>query len=209
MSADQVRSGPIKPHPWTVESSRIAYSDRFITHRMDRCVTERGHVLDPYHILEFPGWCHVVALTDAGDLVLVEEYRHGCGEVVLGLPAGKVEGDEEPEAAMRRELTEETAHVADTWIPLPVMWANTATQANRVFGFLALGTRPGGSLAFDPGETIEVVVKPAAEAVAALMTGTWLAHGLQAAAVLAAREYAMARVATDPRLAPLAAPLTW
>ena len=200
---------PIKPHPWTVESSRVAYSDRFLTHRMDRCVTERGHVLDPFHILEMNDWCHAVALTAAGELVLIEEYRHGCGRVIRGLPAGTVEKGEDPAVAMPRELTEETGHVAETWIRLPTLWANPATQTNRVHNFLALGAHPAGIQDFDPGETIEVVLKPAAEAIAELMTGAWMTHGLHLGAILAAREYALARAASDPRLAPLAAPLAW
>lgn len=199
----------VKPAPWTVESSRIEYRDRFLTHRMDRCITERGNVLDPYHVLELRDWCHAVALTEAGELVLVEEYRHAAGCVVRGLPAGTVETGEDPAAAMPRELVEETGYAADTWIPLPSVWANAATQTNRVHGFLALGARPVGGQKLDPGETIEVVLKPAAEALSELLTGTWSTHGLHLAAVLAAREYALARATKDPRLVPLSVSLRW
>lgn len=201
--------GPVKPHPWTVESSRIEYRDRFLTHRMDRCITERGHVLDPFHVIELREWCQCVALTTAGELVLIEEYRHGAGVVVRALPAGTVEPGEDPAAAMPRELTEETCYVADTWIRLPVMWANPALQTNRVHSFLALGAHPAGVQDFDPGETIEVVPKPAAEAIAEMMSGAWLTPAMHAATILAAREYAIAHAAADPRLAPLAAPVRW
>lgn len=200
---------PIKPHPWTVESSRVEYSDRFLTHRMDRCITERGHVLDPFHILELREWCHCVALTTAGDLVLVEEYRHGAGVVVRALPAGTVEAGEDPAVAMPRELTEETCYVADTWVRLPAMWANPAMQTNRVHNFLAIGAHPAGIQDFDPGETIEVVLKPAAEAIAELLSGAWLTNALHVGTILAAREYAIANVGIDPRLAGLAAPVRW
>lgn len=199
----------IKPARWTVESSRIGYSDRFLTHRMDRCVTERGNVLDPYHVLEFNDWCQVVALTDDGGLVTIEEYRHGGGDVFRGLPSGAIEPGEDPLAATRRELAEETGYVADTWLPLPLVWANPATQNNRIYDFLALGARPAGGQSLDPGETIEVTVRPVAEALADLMSGAWVASGLYVAALLAAREYAVARLHTDPRLAPLVARLAW
>lgn len=194
----------IKPRPWTVESSRVQYSDRFLTHRMDRCVTERGHVLDPFHILELKEWCHAVALTPAGELVLIEEYRHGGGAVVRGLPAGTVEQGEDSLVAMTRELTEETGYVAGTWIPLPKMWANPALQTNRAHSYLALGAQPSGVQSLDPGETIEVVLKPAAEAFRALMAGAWCTTSLHVASLLMAREYARAHAGEDPRLAPLA-----
>src|SRR3546814_12438406 len=98
---------PVRPHPWTVETSRVEYRDRFLTHRMDRCVTERGPVLDPFHIIELREWCHCVALTEAGELVLVEEYRHGAGVVLRALPAGPVEAGEDPAAAMAGGLHRE------------------------------------------------------------------------------------------------------
>ena len=145
----------VKPAPWTVETSRVEYTDRFLTHRMDRCLTERGNVLDPYHVLELRDWCHVVALTEAGELVLVEEYRHAAGRVVRGLPAGTVEVGEDPAVAMPRELTEETGYAADTWITLQSTWGNPATQTNRVHSYLALGARPVGGQSLDPGETID------------------------------------------------------
>ncbi|MEQ8815471.1 MAG: NUDIX hydrolase [Thalassobaculum sp.] len=194
----------IKPGPWTVESSRVEFSDRFLTHRMDRCVTERGFVLDPYHVVELKEWCHAVALTPAGELVLIEEYRHGGGAVVRGLPAGTVEQAEDPQAAMARELAEETGYEAAAWIALPVMWANPALMNNRAHSFLALDARPTGTRSLDPGETIEVVLRPATDAFGDLMAGRLCMTSLHVAGMMMAREYARAHAAEDPRLAPLA-----
>jgi len=196
--------GPVKPRPWTVESSRVEFSDRFLTHRMDRCVTERGNVLDPYHVIELKEWCHAVALTAEGELVLIDEYRHGGGAVVRGLPAGTVEPGEDPQAAMRRELEEETGYEAEAWIALPSMWANPAIMNNRAHSFLALGARPTGVRNLDPGEIIEVVLRPAAETFADLMGGAWLTTSLHIAGLMMAREYARAHAGEDRRLAPLA-----
>lgn len=195
----------IKPHPWTVEASRVAFADRFLRHRIDRCVTERGHVIDPYHVLELNDWCNVVALTEAGEMVLVEEYRHASGRVIRGLPSGTVEPGEDPAVAMPRELTEETGHQAADWMRLPTVWANPATQTNRVHGFLALDAVPSAAQDFDPGETIEVVTVPVAEAVAALLDGSWPVQGLHMAAILSACQVARRNLENEPRLAPLAA----
>lgn len=196
--------GGVRPAPWTVESSRVEYRDRFLTHRADRCITERGTVLDPYHVLEMRDWCHVIALTGSGELVMVEEYRHAGGRVVRGLPSGTVESGEDPAAAMPRELAEETGYVADSWIALPAMWANPATQTNRVFGFLALGVRPGAARSLDPGETIDVVVTAAAGVFAAVMSGRQMMSTTHVSGLMMAREYARMHAAADPRLAPLA-----
>ena len=62
----------------------------------------------------------IVALDNAGHVLLVEQYRVPLGKRCLEIPAGLIgdhEGDEDeaPEAAAARELEEETGYRADTW----------------------------------------------------------------------------------------------
>jgi ADP-ribose pyrophosphatase len=59
----------------------------------------------------------ILAITDADELVLVEQYRVPLGARCLELPAGLI-GDEGPEAAQAaaaRELAEETGFQAAHW----------------------------------------------------------------------------------------------
>ncbi|PWB82401.1 MAG: NUDIX hydrolase, partial [Methylocystaceae bacterium] len=44
--------------PWEVRASRRLLHDRWISLRADHCVTQRGVVLDPYYVLEYPDWVH-------------------------------------------------------------------------------------------------------------------------------------------------------
>jgi ADP-ribose pyrophosphatase len=55
----------------------------------------------------------VVALTPAGDVVLVEQYRPTFGETCVECPAGGVREGESFAAAARRELREETGYAVD------------------------------------------------------------------------------------------------
>jgi ADP-ribose pyrophosphatase len=51
-------------------------------------------------------------------VVVERNYKHGPRRVCLNLPAGYVEQGEEPLAAARRELREETGYVAEDWVSL-------------------------------------------------------------------------------------------
>lgn len=63
--------------------------------------------------LEFPAWVLVVPVTPENEIVMIRQYRHGNEAVCLELPGGLVDpADDSPEAAVRRELLEETGFSA-------------------------------------------------------------------------------------------------
>jgi ADP-ribose pyrophosphatase len=74
-----------------------------------------GHELPDFYRVELPDWAQVFAVTDDGQVAMIEQYKHGPGVVSLELPAGYLEPGEDPEVAARRELREETGLVADAW----------------------------------------------------------------------------------------------
>ena len=124
---------------WRILSSKSLIKDRWIDVRADRCVTPSGAEISPYYVLTYPDWVHVVALTGRRDLILVRQYRHAAGRGFLELPAGGVEAtDLNPEAAARRELSEETGYTSNRWLHVASLYPNPAMQTNRVHTFLAL-----------------------------------------------------------------------
>jgi 8-oxo-dGTP pyrophosphatase MutT (NUDIX family) len=148
------------PEPWRVVASRITYRDRWITLRSDDCVTASGQSVAPFHVLEYTDWLNIVALDDEGRVVLIHEYRHGGGRVMLGLPGGTVEPDDpHPETAARRELAEETGYEGGTWTLLGRHLTNPANLSNTSHFYLALGVRPTASRNLDPSEEIAVQVE--------------------------------------------------
>jgi ADP-ribose pyrophosphatase len=136
----------------------------------------------PRVILTAPDWVTVVALTDAGEAVLVRQFRFGVEANSLEVPGGMVEPGEEPSAAAARELHEETGFRAREVVPLGFVHPNPALQNNRCQSFLALGCRHEGPAVQDAGEDIEVVLVPAS-ALQRLVREGAITHALAVVAV--------------------------
>jgi 8-oxo-dGTP pyrophosphatase MutT (NUDIX family) len=144
---------------WKVTSSRYLNREEWATLRADTCEMPSGRMVDPYFVLEYPDWVSVVAVTADNQVVLVRQYRHALGEVLLELPGGCVDAaDESPQAAMRRELLEETGFTAGEMIEVGVLSPNPATHDNLVYTFLATGCVKTAEPCPDPQEEIEVLL---------------------------------------------------
>lgn len=62
-----------------------------------------------------------------GRLLLINEFRHGVNRYTYFLPAGRIDGDEKPLVAAKRELREETGMGAKKWKFLRKRFANSNT----------------------------------------------------------------------------------
>src|SRR5438132_6944510 len=96
--------------PWKLVKSTYSYRDRWLSLRSDTVVLANGRTLSPYHTIEMADWVNMVAISEAGHVVLVEQYRHSVKRTLVEIPAGHVDPAEAPDAAARRELLEETGY---------------------------------------------------------------------------------------------------
>jgi ADP-ribose pyrophosphatase len=185
--------------PWQVLESKYSHRDRWLAVRSDTVRLPNGTVLSPYHTIEFPEWVCAIALTPEGNILLVEEYRHGIGRVSFELPCGAPDRDgEDVLAAMKRELLEETGYASEEWHSLGSSTANTGRQNNRVHSFLALGAHKVADQKLDPGEIIRAHVVPWAQFLEELAGGKLEIPGLHVAALWQLRTFA--KKTRDPRL---------
>ena len=69
-------------------------------------------------VVEHPGGVCVAALTEDDELIFVRQFRYPYMEVILELPAGKLERGEDPLESGKRELLEEIGCTADEYINL-------------------------------------------------------------------------------------------
>lgn len=169
---------------WTVRASRTVLADRWINLRADDCVTADGHEIAPYYVLSYPEWTHVVALTERDEVILVRQYRHAVGTMVLELPGGVVDTGETPAQAAHRELIEETGYSAERMQAVCALFTNPATHTNRLHAFAAHGVRQVGTQALEAGEHgLSVHLFPLAELIPRLPEGV-LGQAMQVSALL-------------------------
>lgn len=174
--------------PWRILDSRQTFKDQYLSVRTDRCQHQSGHIVPTYHVLEFTHWVTVVPITAAGNIVLVREYRHGAGEVMVGLPGGVSDPGESDWATVgRRELLEETGYTPADLIPIGTCYPNPANQTNELHFFLALGCERTADQALDPNEQIEVLETPYDDFLA--YEDLPVQHGLHAAGLFYAERY--------------------
>lgn len=95
---------------WKTLGSEYLIRRPWLTARRDTVELPDGTVHPEYYVLEYPSWVNVIAITSENRFVMIEQYRHGLADVFTELVAGVVEESEEPLAAARRELLEESGY---------------------------------------------------------------------------------------------------
>lgn len=141
---------------WKLVASRYSFQDQWLKLRSDTVLLPDGQTLDPYHVIELPDWVNVIAITEAGNVVLVEQYRHVVKSTLIEIPAGYLETGEAPEAAARRELLEETGYAGGEWHALGSLFTVASRLTNQVHSYLALDVRKVAEPTPDASETLDL-----------------------------------------------------
>lgn len=122
---------------WEVVDSQYIISRPWLTARRDTVRLPDGRINPEYYVLEYPTWVNVIAVTDEGKYLMVQQYRHGLQEVFTELVAGVVEKGEDPLTAAQRELMEETGYSGGEWELLTVLSQNPSATNNLTYCYIA------------------------------------------------------------------------
>jgi 8-oxo-dGTP pyrophosphatase MutT (NUDIX family) len=174
---------------WKVLKSVELFRAGFFRLRADECELPDGRVMPKYYVFDFADGVNVVPVTADGQIVLIEQYRHGANLGFLEVPGGSLHGQsEDPREAGARELREETGYESSEWVDCGSHFPNPALQGNRVHTLLALNCQLAGEPQLDPFEDLQVRLMPLREAVENLERGQFL-HSIIAASFLRALPY--------------------
>ncbi|MBS7622407.1 NUDIX hydrolase [Candidatus Bathyarchaeota archaeon] len=125
-----------------IDSRRI-YDGRVIGLRVDRIRLPSGEVFDR-EVVEHRGAVAMLPLLDDGRLLLIRQYRHPVGKILLEIPAGTLSDGETPEHCARRELVEETGYTADDLEELFSCFLAPGYSSEKIHLFLATRLRKVG-----------------------------------------------------------------
>jgi len=169
-----------------VLESNTIYRGRIINLRVDTVKLPDGRT-GKREVVEYSGAVAIVPLNQEGQLLLVRQYRHAVGRILLEIPAGKIEHGEDLESAARRELQEETGCQAKEFNRLCSFFSTPGFTSEELHLYFATGL----SLLeqnLDDDEFVEVFPVPWEQAIKMIWSGE-ICDAKSVAGILAADNY--------------------
>lgn len=170
---------------WKTLTSEIALDNKWFRVKKDKVELAGGDIIDDYFVWDEPKVAQVVGLTSEGKLVMVKQYKHGIGELMIEYPAGYVNAGESFEDGARREFREETGHEIKEMAFLGKIALNPTKSTGIAHLFLAKEIKRVGEQHIDHSEEIVIMELKPDEILEMIRKGDIWATGTVAATFLA------------------------
>jgi ADP-ribose pyrophosphatase len=138
----------------TLVRSELLLSGKFLHVKRDTVSLPDGSQASREYVVH-PGAVVVVPLLDDGRVVLERQFRYPVGQVMIELPAGKLDAGEDPLLCGLRELHEETGYTASEWAYAGQMHLAIAYSTEIIHIYFARGLTLG-ERQLDTGEFLDV-----------------------------------------------------
>lgn len=155
---------------WKIDRSETLLDTEWVKVCKDSVRLPNGQEIDDFYTVTIRDAAAIVALDEAGNLILKNEYRYCYGRSLIEVPAGTFEADETDGLAVaKRELLEETGYVSDEWQYLGATVESSAKLTNYMHIYFANHCRKVSGQRLDATEELDVLVVPLKQAVDMVM----------------------------------------
>ena len=155
---------------WKTDRSETLLDTEWVKVCRDSVRLPNGQEIDDFYTVTIRDAAAIVALDEAGNLILKNEYRYCYGRSLIEVPAGTFEADETDGLAVaKRELLEETGYVSDEWQYLGATVESSAKLTNYMHIYFANHCRKVSGQHLDATEELDVLVVPLKQAVDMVM----------------------------------------
>ena len=152
-------------------SSQTIFEGHIVKVTLDQAELPNGKLAER-EVVYHPGGVAILALGEDGMVPLVRQFRYPIQQLLLELPAGKLDRDSEDQLeAAKRELSEETGLEAEDWTYLGSMLVSPGFCDERLHMYLARDLKRKEQH-LDEDEFLNVEVMPFDELLKQVMDGT-------------------------------------
>jgi ADP-ribose pyrophosphatase len=163
--------GKMLNEKWSVSDERIILDHPYLNVSYQNVRLPDGRQIQDWPFVKARDYVNALVLNPQGQCLILEGYKHGLGRGSWQVLGGYLEPDEDPLAAVQRELLEETGYACDEWRQL----GSFVVDANRYVGtghfFLASNARKVAEPDHDDLEAFSIRWEHPAEVLGALNDG--------------------------------------
>ncbi len=150
-------------------NKNTVFQGKIINVRRDDALLPNGETAIR-EVVEHNGGVCIAPLTEDNELIFVRQFRYPYSEVILELPAGKLEKGEDPFEAGKRELEEETGRKAGVYRDMGLFYP-TPGYCGEIIHLYAARNLTGTKMKLDDDEFLEPVLIPIEKAVEMVLCG--------------------------------------